>query len=109
MTGKGEERDTARQPVGEGHGVSLCPPHACGLSVLPGVTSLPAPPMGAPPPCPSIPPRSVGSPKGLWGQAGQQQHCPGDTLTLSLSPTPTQPGSGGPTPLGLFAFPEAFP
>lgn len=51
--------------------------------------------------CPGITPRSAGSPKGLWGQAGRQQLCPWDTLTPSSSPDPRhgQPGWGVQAPL----------
>lgn len=51
--------------------------------------------------CPGITPRSAGSPKGLWGQAGRQQLCPWGTLTPSSSPDPRhgQPGWGVQAPL----------
>lgn len=100
MTEMVEERDTPKQPLGGDTGCpSVLPMRVC-LSVLPGVTPLLAPPMGAHPPCPSIPPRPWGPQRGCGDRQDSSSTARGDTLTLSPTP-PDSRGQGVQAPLSL--------
>lgn len=98
---------------GQGTGMGPDPADGC-PSVLPGITPLPSPPMGAHPPCLGITLRSVGSSKGPWGQACVS--VPGQAAALPVGhpdpvpiPKPPTGNRGVSEPHSGFAFSGAFP